>query len=363
MASQERLTPKIRYLLILVGVIAFLLYFYLFVPFGEVVETVQRDNPFYFFLALCALLASVAFYALAWQQLLHLLSVRTSFLKAFQYVWVENFVDLVIPGEPVSGELSRVYLMSKDTGADYGKVAASAVGHRIATTSVTVVGLLASIVYFAIAYRPPLFVLEFASVVLLGDAIVIGLLFYLAVRKGATHRLVDWGFNFLTRLSRGRWRFEHMKEETLRMLDMFHKGILTLGEHRKGFVLPMLFTAFSWLLDVSIAILVFLSLGSVGTEISMSAIVIVYSITGAIQYLPIGVIPGEVGLAEIVMTTLFTLLGSSRFIALFAVATLFIRCITFWIKLIISGTVVQLSGIKSLMPSQTPNTQSSYMLT
>lgn len=354
MASQERFTPKRHYLLIVVGIIAFLLYLYLFVPFGEVVETVQRANPFYFFLAFCALLASVTLYALAWQRLLRLLSVKASFLKAFQYVCVENFVDLVIPGEPVSGEVSRVYLMSKDTGANYGKVVASAVGHRIATTSVTVVGLLASIVYFSLTYRPPLFVLAFASVVLLGDAIMIGLLFYLAARKGATHRLADWLFNFLTRLSRGRWRFEHLREKTMKMLDMFHEGILTLGKHRKGFVLPMLFTAFSWLLDVSIAILVFLSLGLVGTEISMSAIVIVYSITGAIQYLPIGIIPGEVGLAEIVMTTLFALLGSPQFIALFAVATLLIRCLTFWIKLLIGGTVVQLLGIKSLMPSQTP---------
>lgn len=344
--------------MIIVGIIALLLYFYLFVPFGEVVETVQRANPFYFFLALCALLASVALYALAWQRLLHLLSVKASFLKAFQYVWVESFVDLVIPGEPVSGEVSRIYLMSRDTGADYGKVVASAVGHRIATASVTVVGLLASIIYFTLTYRPPLFVSEFVGVILLGDAIVIGLLFYLAARKGATHRLADWLFNFLTCLSRGHWRFEHMKKKALKMLDMFHEGILTLGKHRKGFVLPMLLTAFSWLLDISIAILVFLSLGSVGTEISVSAIVIVYSITGAIQYLPIGVIPGEVGLAEIVMTTLFALLGSSQFIALFAVATVLIRCLTFWIKLLIGGTVIQLLGIKSLMPTQTPQPQS-----
>jgi hypothetical protein len=123
----------------------------------------------------------------------------------------------------------------------------------------------------------------------------------------------------------------------------------------------MLFTAFSWLLDISIPILVFLSLGSVGTEISMSAIVIAYSITGAIQYLPIGVIPGEVGLAEIVMTTLFALLGSPQFIALFAVATVLIRCLTFWIKLLIGGIVVQLLGIKSLMPSQTPQSQNAKL--
>jgi uncharacterized protein (TIRG00374 family) len=126
MAGQKLFTTKRRYLLIVAGLAVFLLYLYLFVPFNELVETVQRINPFYFFLAFCALLASVALSSLAWKQLLNLLSVKASFLKAFQFVWVENLVDLVIPGEPVSGEVSRIYLMSKDTGGNYGNVVASA---------------------------------------------------------------------------------------------------------------------------------------------------------------------------------------------------------------------------------------------
>jgi uncharacterized protein (TIRG00374 family) len=353
MAGMKRLTLKGRYLLIAAGLAAFLVYLYLFVPFGQLIQKVQTLNPFYFFLAFCALLASVIFYSLVWQRLLRLLSVKASFLKTFQLVWVENFVDLVIPGEPVSGEVSRIYLMSKDTGEDYGKIVASAVGQRIATTSVVVTGLLASIVYFALTIRPPLFVLAFACVILFSDIVVIVLLFYLALKKGSTHKLVNWLFNLVARVSRGRWKFDEMRERITKALDIFHEGILKLGEHRKSLVLPIVFTAFSWFLDMSIAVLVFLSLGSAGTAISVSAIIIVYSISGAIQYLPIGVIPGEVGLAEIIMTTLFALLGNSQFLVVFAVATVLIRLLTFWVRLLIGGIVVQLTAIKSLMPSQT----------
>lgn len=245
MVGQKRFRPKRRYLLIVVGLAVFLLYLHLFVPFHEMVETVQRLNPFYFLLAFCALLASVVLYSLAWQRLLGLLSVRASFLKAFQFVWVENFVDLVIPGEPVSGEVSRIYLMSKDTGGDYGKVVASAVGQRIATTSVTFAGLLAIIAYFALMYNPPFFVLGFAGIVLLGEAVIIGLLFYLAARKGATHRLADWLFNLLTRVSGGRWRLEQLRERVAKILDIFHEGIHALSKHRKNLVLPMLLTVLS----------------------------------------------------------------------------------------------------------------------
>lgn len=126
-----------------------------------------------------------------------------------------------------------------------------------------------------------------------------------------------------------------------------------LGMRRKSLIIPLLLTVLSWLLDLSIAFWVFLSLGSVGTAISLSAIVIVYLLAGAIQYLPIGVIPGEAGLTEIIMTTLFTLMGNSQSIGIFAIATVLIRSLTFWVKLLISGAVVQLIGIKNLIPPQT----------
>jgi len=77
----------------------------------------------------------------------------------------------------------------------------------------------------------------------------------------------------------------------------------------------------------------------------LSAIVIVYSITVGIQTIPIG-IPGEVGIPEIVMTTLYTLLGVP--IAMSAVATLLIRVLTLWVKLLIGGVVVQWLGIRAL---------------
>jgi uncharacterized protein (TIRG00374 family) len=290
---------------------------------------------------------------LAWKRLLSILSVKASLTKAFQFAWVENFVDLVVPGEPVSGEMSRIYLMAKDTGGDYGKVVASAVGQRIASTSVTAVGLLASILYYASVYKPPPLVLGFAGAVLLADVIMIFLLFYLASRRSATYRLANWLFTFLTRVSRGHWNFEHLKERVAKTLDIFHEGIVMLGMRRKSLIIPLLLTVLSWLLDLSIAFWVFLSLGSVGTAISLSAIVIVYLLAGAIQYLPIGVIPGEAGLTEIIMTTLFTLMGNSQSIGIFAIATVLIRSLTFWVKLLISGAVVQLIGIKNLIPPQT----------
>jgi uncharacterized protein (TIRG00374 family) len=184
------------------------------------------------------------------------------------------------------------------------------------------------------------------------DAAAIGLLFYLAWRKGSTRRIADWLFNLATRISRGRLKLEETRQKVNRALDIFHEEILTFGHHRERLVLPIVLSVLSWFLDMSITFLVFLSLGATGSAISISAIVIVYCIAETIQYLPIGVIPGEVGLTEIIMTTLFAVLGNPHFFAVFAVATVLIRVLTFWVRLLISGAVVQFTAIKKMMPSR-----------
>jgi uncharacterized protein (TIRG00374 family) len=352
MVEQRRFALNTVIILSVAGLFVFLLYLCFFVPFHDLVQTLEHVNPFYFLLASSALFISAAFYSLTWQRLLHMLSVKASFLKAFQFVWVENFVNLTIPAEPIGGDVSRIYLMTKWSGENAGKVTASVLGHRILVTSVTIGSLIISAVYFVIRYRPPSLVLEFVAIVAAAGVIYVSLLFYLSIRKEVTEKIVNWLITLLTRLSRGRWQLEHLKSSAIKSLSAFRTGILTLGERPKNLILPVIFSIFALLLDILIAVLVFTSLGSLGTTISLSAIVIVYSISVAIQYIPIGIIPGEVGLTEIVMTSLFTLLGNPNAIAVFAVATVLIRLLTFWARLFVGGLVVQFMGIKSLLPSQ-----------
>lgn len=311
------------------GLFIFLLFLYFFIPFNELIETIQRVNPFYFLLAFGALFASAVFYSLTWQRLLNLLSVKTSLFKALQYVLVENFINLVIPAEPISGDLSRIYLMSKETNENTGRIAASVFGHRILVTFVTIGSLIASTILFAIKQKPPSLVLEFAVIVAACGSIFIGLLVYFSLRKNAMERIVNWLINLLVRLLRGRWQSENLKKSAMNMLGAFHEGILALGEHPKGLILPLFLSILAWLLDILVAVFIFLSLGSLEVTISLSAIVIVYSISVAIQYIPVGIIPGEVGITEIVMTSLFALLGSSQAVAACAVATVLIRILTF----------------------------------
>jgi len=350
MVEQKRFAVKTVIPLLAVGLFVFLIYLYFFVPFEDLIQIFQNVNPLYLLLASGALFVSAAFYSLAWQRLLGMLSVKASFLKAFQFVWVAGFVDILVPAESVSGDISRIYLMSKESGGNTGKVVASVVSHRVLTTSVTVVSLIISTIYFVANYKPPILVLELVAIIAACSAIFIGLLFYLSMREATTEKIVNWFIKILVRISRGLWKFERLRESATKMLGTFREGIATLSENPEGLILPLFLSVLAWLLDVLIAVLVFLSLGPIETTISLSAIVIVYSISVAVHYIPI--VSGELGILEIVMTSLFSLLGNPQAIAVFAVATVLIRALTLWGRLFVGGLIVQLMGIKSLVPSQ-----------
>jgi uncharacterized protein (TIRG00374 family) len=350
MSSSRRFSLRIAFLFILAGLSLFLLYLYFFVPFGSIVDAIQKANPLYLMLAFGLLFLGVAFSSMAWQRLLKVLSVRVSLLKAYQLTWIASFVDILIPAESISGDVSRIYLMSREAKESEGRVVASVVSQRILGLLVTVVSLLISGTYYVVNYSPPLLALEVVVIVEAGGLLTLGLLLYVSVTKGATEKIADWLIRILMRVFRGRWKFRQLRERAVKFLNTFHEGIWTLGEQRSGLILPLIFTVLAWFSDVLIAVLVFLSLGSFGVTISLSAIVVVYSISIAIEDIPVGV-PWEIGTVEIVMTNLFALLGSPNLIGVFAVATFLIRVLTVWVRMLVGGLMVQLLGIKGVLTS------------
>jgi uncharacterized protein (TIRG00374 family) len=354
MVKETHFSLRTGVLLIVIGLFIFVLFLFLFGvnPF-QVAETLKTANPFYYSLAFGALLLSVSFYSLTWHRLLNLLSVKTSLFKAFQFIWIGDFVNQMIPAESVSGDITRVYLMCKESSDDPGKVVASVMGHRILSTVITFGGFLVSAVYFVLVYSPSLLVIEFIAIVTATSIVSLSLLIYLSIRKQSTEKIVNWVVGLLARISHGHWKVDSLKSSAEKMLNAFHEGIQTLIERPKKLISPLFFSFVAWLFDLLIAVMVFLSIGSLGVTISFPAIVIVYSIIIGIQNIPIGV-PGEVGVVEIAMTALYTLLGSGDPIVMSAIATsatLLIRILTLWTRLIIGGIAFQWLGIKGFSNS------------
>jgi uncharacterized protein (TIRG00374 family) len=332
--------------LLLLGLFVFLVYTYFFVGFGEFMNILLLVDPFIYALAFLTFLLSMTFYALTWWDLLRVLSVTTAFRRTLLFTWVGAFVDLLIPAESVSGEVSRAYLMHKDSQDDTGKIVASVVSHRILSMATTLGGLIVGSTFFILQYEPSGLVVSFILIVAVGTALSLFLLVYLSMREKATKRAVNWVVNLINRLFRGRLKSTRVSTKVAKMLKEFHRGIEILGARPRKLVLPVGFSLLAWLFDLFVAFLVFLAL-PVPVEVRFSAIIIVYSIIVAVQTIPIG-IPGEVGVVEIVMATLYRLLLPGIPPATIAAATILIRALTLWAKLIISGVAVQWVGFKML---------------
>lgn len=336
------LTRSVPFLLI--GLLILTLYLHFFVGIENLIQLLQSVDLLYYLLAFVASLLSIVFYSLTWQQFLNLLSIKIGFPKTFLFVLVATFVDILIPAESISSEISKAYLISRSVGQNTGKAIASIVSHRILSMAITVTALIISSALLIVKYELSTFILAFIVTVMIGTVISIILLIYLSFKEQTTWKITNRLLGFFEFISRGRWQLTKLKTKAQRMLKMFHEGIKTLVEHPKDLALPAVFSLLAWFADVLISFFVFISLGF---DVSFVVIVIVYTLSMAVQYFPLG-IPAEVGLTEIFMTSLYTLLGIPLDIS--AAATVLTRVLTVWFRFFVGyASFVRWVGTEFLM--------------
>jgi len=343
MLSEKRMTIRRTVPFLVIGLLIFIGYLYFFVDIPEMLTIIQRVDLFYYSLAVAVLLLNMLAYSLAWQYFLRPLSVNVAFRKTFLFAWIGVFVDLLIPAESISGDASKAYLMTKDSGENAGKVVASVVSHRILSMIITLSSLItSSLLLFILQYELPALVSNLILLVAVGTAISLVFIVLLSIREQLTQKLIDLLLRFFAFIFRGRLKLTSLRIKARKALNAFHKSIEVLGKHPKSFVRPVFFSIVAWFLGVLVSQLVFFSLGH---PVRFVLIIIVSSISVSIQTIPLG-IPGEVGLVEIVMTSLYGLLGVPLDIS--AAATVLIRALTVWFRLLLGFVAVQWIGIKTL---------------
>jgi uncharacterized protein (TIRG00374 family) len=343
MVTEKDLSLKKAVPFLLVGILIFVAYLYFFVGIPEIVTIIKRVNLFYYGLAVAVLFLNIFVGSLAWQYFLRPLSVKVSIRKTFLFTWIGNFVDLLVPAESISGDASKVYLMTKESGENAGKVVASVISHRILAMIISLGSLIfSSAVLYTIQYELPAFVLNLVLIIIVGTAITLLVIFLCILKETLTQRLIDAVLRFLSFATRGRLKLDSMRTKATKALIAFHGSMGFLLKNPKCLVPPVFFALVSWLLSILLSCLVFVSLGQ---QVDFVLITIVYSVSVNIQSIPVG-IPGEVGLVEVVMSSLYGLLGVEVGIA--AAATLLIRLLWVWLRIAIGFVAVQWIDLKDL---------------
>lgn len=335
-------------LFMIAGLVVFLLYLYFFIGIPKILLVINNVNSieyvYYYSLALVAVLASVFFWSTAWNSILRNLSIKITYRRAYLYYWVGYFSDLVLPCASVCGELTRFYLLQRETKKEYGVLAASAITNRIVAYTIVTTGLYggAIIIFMKPSILP--IISNIFVVFVVGITIYMASLFYLAFDKNAA-RNFSIVFTKILKTLRLRKYSPELDIEREKSLTSYYMGFKKFRENPKLLIRPLILHAISYLLGLSAYILIFYALGIPSTP---EFYVIVYFIATAVQDAAASF---SVGSLEIILTSIFVVYGLNSGYS--AIAALLVRSIGFWFPLFVGFVAVQYLGTRNLI-SQSP---------
>jgi len=333
-------------ILIIIGNVAFILYLWFFVGFEALASFLSRLNvyqyAFYYSIAAIALLLSVFFDSLIWHSLLKPLSVKIKLRKLFLYNWIGNFVEKVIPCETVCGEVTRIYLSQKETSSDAGIAAVPVISSRIISTFIYTTGLIIGFISLVVTRNIPVYLDGVLAIILFGTGAVIGAVFYLAFKEGATERLVTLLMRLAKIITKNQARLEQLKEKLIKSFSSFNNSFKIYKDHPRYLIQPVIYAVIAWIFSLLVYLLVFYSLNFDG--ISIIDLTLIYCVSATVETVTAGF---PVGAVEITMINLYALYGVPLVVA--GAATTLTRLLTFWVQVIIGYPIVQFTEVKEVL--------------
>jgi uncharacterized protein (TIRG00374 family) len=349
--------PKITWktvLFPLIGLAAFFLYIYLFhVDISAIIATAQHADLVPYAFAIVLSLLEMIFFSISWRVLANFLKIKLSVVRSFLFVSYGIFVDTIIPAESISGEALRVYLIAKEQGEQtYGRAVASLVTHRILGMGMNVAVLIVGMVMLFIETQVSPLIFNLILFLAVGITLTLLVIILFSFKEQWSLKVINWLVKAGQFITRGRWHLQltKIKEDACRIATSFHDSMKEFKRSPKPLASSLFYLSITWVFSLSIPYLVFMSLR---VPVSWSVIFITAAIVLAVKSIPLGV-PFEVGLPEITMTTLYTLLltptlGPQVAAGISATATILTRLITLWFRFFVGFLAQQWLELKPIL--------------
>lgn len=343
MSSPKLPTQKrIIQLVLILGLIAFILYIYEFVDIPQLIAIFYKIKPEFYFAAFAAYVMYTYFSALVWKRLLNNLVVPITRRKAFLFTWVGLFFDATVPQLGWSAEVSKTYMLTKDSNNDVSKVTASVVGQKLFTNTITIVALSLGLGLVLLNYIvDPLTTLLIALVLVL-SILTLGIIYWVSIKQSATTTLLNFAVKTV-QVFRKKWNPEGFKRKAEELLSGFHGSFKQLSANPKMLVIPAVYAIIGFIFEISVVFLCFIALGY---PVPVDKVLIVFTLTGTLQ--TVGVF---IGVPDLVMTVSLNALGIP--IEMSVAVTLLTRVVNLWFRLAVSYVALQWAGLKIIRQNRT----------
>jgi len=330
--------------LVALGLGVYLIYLY-HVGFSEIIDSLEEVDPLLFAVGFVLALMGVLFDGLAWKRVARKFDFQVSTRDVFSMYLSYIFLNNLIPSGSFSGETARIYFLEKLAGdSSLDRASATVAGTRIITSVPFFLGTILGLGYLVLNANIPAWALATCSSITLLmvfiNVVFIGFCFSNTWLEGLICRIID-----------GLERLFHVninRTTCVSVVRRFHESMKNLTDHRRTLLISTLWAFAAWL---SMNLVAFVTFRSLGVNVPMGAIFAVYAVMIFLQMLPL-VLPGGVGLVDIVMITLFNAVGVPMHIAV--AATILSRLIQLWFLTILGGvaTVYLLKKIDRKMLSK-----------
>jgi len=351
--STRFITIKRSIIFMLIGLVVFAVYLYYFVGISQILEVIESLNStqyaFYYSLAILAVLGSVFCWSAAWNSILKTLKINISYRKSYLYYWVGNFADLVLPCAAVCGELTRFYLIKKETDQNYGAIASSAVTNRLVAYTIVTSGLYVGAAYVLFKPNVPPLITNIFVLMIAGSTAYLAVLLLLAFSKRSSGKLAVLYFKINKRFRPSKATPSNLLR-TKQTLANFYEGFQIFREKPRNLIRPFIFHVFAYVLGLSVFIFIFYALGI--PVASPGFYIAVYFIATSFQDASASL---SVGSLDILLATIFILYGISSGIS--GIAAIILRSALFWFPLIIGFICVQFVGAKTLVTGNPKKSQ------
>jgi hypothetical protein len=252
-----------------------------------------------------------------------------SFRKSVEIVLSNEFAASITPGH-TGGEVTRIQLL-RGCKLSVGDASAVVLGERM--LDALFLGMAAPIAFLLFTqyvHGAPGLIALFGVA-----ALVFGLLFFILVYVMAKPRKVK---SIVTKV---RWLFVKVRgvdnadramQQALREVDVFHNSSMRfLKDKRRALVKGFLFTAAFWLLQLTIASLILVGLGSqpyILASFSAQTVLMMIAI--------IPLTPGNSGIAEVSTAAIYSAFVSTSILGIFILGW---RVITYYLNIVVGGLV------------------------
>jgi len=326
------------------GLVAFVIYLYFFIGIPKISRVLSDINSsqyaFYYSLALVCVLASVFVWSTAWNSILRTLSINISYRNAYLYYWAGYFADLILPCATICGELTRLYLIEKETRKDYGILAASAITNRIVAYTIVTIGLFTGATLIFLKPGISTVISNVFVFFLVAIAVYMTALLYLAFVESAARNFSKLYGKIFKALRPTKYQPDSEAQREI-SLAAYYTGFKKFRENPLFLIRPLILHGISYILGLFSYIFVFYALGIPSTP---EFYVIVFFVATAVQDAAASF---SVGSLDIILASIFILYGLNP--GLSGITALLVRSVGFWFPLLMGFVAFQYLQTRNLI--------------